>query len=298
MYLLTIANGAQVSLQNVDSKFVLAPTSTPSTANGCAFSPDGSLLAVAHNNSPHITIYNTSDWSKVANPAQLPPNTANGCAFSPDGSLLAVAHNTSPYITVYDTSDWSKVANPAQLPAGTANGCAFSPDGSLLAVAHATSPYITVYDTSDWSKVANPAQLPANTGNGCAFSPDGSLLAVAHDNSPYITVYNTSTWAKMSAFSLRTSDAIAVSFGATPAYRIRGTVRDKDGNLVSRTVRAHRRSDGVLVARTVSDAVTGEYEMLVYPDNPTELYDVQFLVAPGELLNDLIYARTTAEPVP
>ena len=168
MYLLATVNGAQVSLQNADSKLVLAPIPLPSTSNGCAFSPDGSLLAVAHGGYPNISIYNTSDWSKVTNPAQLPPST----------------------------------------------------------------------------------------------------------------------------------DSRAVSFGATPAYRIRGTVRDKDGNLVSRTIRVHRRSDGALVAQTVSAAMTGEYEALVYPDSPTEAYDVQFLAAPGELLNDLIYARTTAEAVP
>ncbi len=254
MYLLATANGALVSLQNVDSKFVLAPASIPSTANGCAFSPDGSLLAVAHTASPHITIYNTSDWSKVANPAQLPPSTSNGCAFSPDGSLLAVGHGGYPYITVYNTSTWAKLANPSVLPPSV------------------------VY--------------------GCAFSPDGSLLAVAHDSSPHITVYNPSTWAVESGFSLVSANSIAVSFGNSPAHRIRGTVRDKDGNLVSRTVRAHRRSDGVLVAQTVSAAMTGEYELLVYPDSPAEEYDVQFLVAPGELLNDLIYARTTAEAVP
>ena len=191
----------------------------------------------------------------------------------------------------------SKLARSPVLTSSTANGCAFSPDGSLLAVAHQSSPYITIYNTSNWSKLANPSQLPASHANGCAFSPDGSLLAVAHQVSPYITVYDTSTWAAVSWFSLAVSDAKAVSFWASPAYRIRGTVRDKDGGLVSRTVRAHRRSDGLLVAQTVSDAVTGEYELRVYPDSPAETYDVQFLAAPGELLNDLIYARTTAEPV-
>ena len=210
MYLLATANGVQVSLQNVDSKFVAAPVSVSSTANGCAFSPDGTLLAVAHSGSPYITIYNTSTWAKLA----------------------------------------------------------------------------------------NPSVLPSSNATGCAFSPDGTLLAVAHSGSPYITVYNTSTWATTPGFSLASTGSKAVSFGHTDTYRIRGTVRDKDGNLVSRTVRAHRRSDGALVAQTVSDAVTGEYEVLVYPDSPTEAYDVQFLVAPGELLNDLIYARTTAEPVP
>lgn len=164
----------------------------------------------------------------------------------------------------------------------------------LLATASGSQTYLQNVD----SKLALLPVSTAGTGRGCAFSPDGSLLAVAHDSSPYITVYNTSTWTATPGFSLVSAYSIAVSFGNSPARRIRGTVRDKDGNLVSRTVRAHRRSDGVLVAQTVSDAVTGAYELRVYPDNPTELYDVQFLVAPGELLNDLIYARTTAEPVP
>ena len=40
------------------------PSALPTgTGNGCSFSPDGSLLAVAHAGSPYITIYNTSDWS-------------------------------------------------------------------------------------------------------------------------------------------------------------------------------------------------------------------------------------------
>ena len=193
-------------------------------------------------------------------------------------------------------ADSKLVLSPVFLPS-TANGCAFSPDGSLLAVEHQGSPYITIYNTSTWTKLANPSTLPSNTAYGCAFSPDGSLLAVAHTNSPYITVYDTSTWAAESGFSFIGTNANAVSFFATPAHRIRGTVRDKDGNLVSRTVRAHRRSDGRFVAQTVSDAVTGEYELIVYPDSSAEEYDVQFLAAPGELLNDLIYARTTAEPV-
>ena len=208
---------------------------------------------------------------------------------------IVAAGDAAPYLT---RASWSKQKQLA-ISSGitnTGNGVSFSPDGSLCAVAHASSPYLTVYNTSNWSKVAISSGLP-NTGNGVSFSPDGSLLAVAHQSSPFITVYDTSTWAAVSWFLLAVSDAKAVSFGASPAYRIRGTVRDKDGKLVSRTVRAHRRSDGVLVAQTVSAAMTGEYELLVYPDSPAEAYDVQFLAAPGELLNDLIYARTTAEPV-
>ena len=42
------------------------PDTLPSgTSYGCAFSPDGALLAVAHAGSPYLIVYNTSDWSKV-----------------------------------------------------------------------------------------------------------------------------------------------------------------------------------------------------------------------------------------
>ena len=208
--------------------------------------------------------------------------------------LLATANGVHVSLQNVD----SKLALSPIALAGTAFGCAFSPDGTLLAVAHSSSPHITIYNTSTWTKLANPSVLPPNTATGCAFSPDGTLLVVTHGGFPYANIYNTSTWAVESWFSTINANSKAVSFGNSPAHRIRGTVRDKDGNLVSRTVRAHRRSDGALVAQAVSDAMTGEYELVVYPDNLAEPYDVQFLAAPGDLLNDLIYARTTAEAVP
>ena len=102
----------------------------PSSANGCAFSPDGALLAVTNASSLYITIYNTSDWSKVTNPAVLPPSSANGCAFSPDGAFLAVAHLNSPYVTTYNTSDWSKVEDTTRVY-GTLQAVSFSATGVL-----------------------------------------------------------------------------------------------------------------------------------------------------------------------
>src|SRR5690606_11234117 len=62
------------------------------------FAAGDSLLAVAHQSSPYVTIYNTSNWAKITNPSTLPTNTGRGVAFSPDGSLMAVAHQSSPYV--------------------------------------------------------------------------------------------------------------------------------------------------------------------------------------------------------
>ena len=207
------------------------------------------ILAVAHQTSPYITLYNEGKKRAYFLPSVLPTGTAQGCAFSPDGSKLAVAHQNSPFITIYNTSDWSKVANPGVLPTGTAQGCAFSPDGSKLAVAHQNSPFITIYNTSDWSKVANPSVLPAGIGYGCAF-------------------------------------------GAWDNFVIRGSVRDIDNNPAARKVRVFERSSGDLCGGTTSNPVTGDYELNVYEGDVD--YDVQFMAATGELLNDLFFARVRA----
>ena len=85
---------------------------------------------MAHQTSPFITIYNTSDWSKLPNPAALPAGNANGCAFSPDGSKLAVAHQASPFITIYNTSDW-EVVELLHRASGNGRAVAFVASGGL-----------------------------------------------------------------------------------------------------------------------------------------------------------------------
>ena len=88
-------------VQNLFSKKTPLPA-LPGTGYGCAFSPDGSYLAAAHDSSPYITVYKREGdtFTKLPALSALPSN-GRGCAFSPDGSYLAVAHNNSPYITVY-----------------------------------------------------------------------------------------------------------------------------------------------------------------------------------------------------
>src|SRR5699024_5565518 len=68
-----------------------------------AFSPNNNYLAVAHENSPFVTIYKREgdSFTKVPNPSQLPTYTGQGVAFSPSGDVLIVAHSSSPYITIY-----------------------------------------------------------------------------------------------------------------------------------------------------------------------------------------------------
>jgi len=165
---------------------------------GCDFSPDGIYLAVAHNNSPYITIYKRSGdtFTKLGNPVNLPAGDAYGCKFSPDGIYLAVAHKNSPYITIYKRSGdtFTKLDNPASLPAGWGLNVTWTPDSVYLAVGHDITPFITVYKRADdvFTKIADPAELPTGPAYGVDFSPDGIQLAVAHSTTPFVTIYTRS----------------------------------------------------------------------------------------------------------
>ena len=301
-YLRAIAGGFApfIAVTNLATARLVPPaTLPPSTANDCAFSPDGAFLAVAHAGSPSITIYNTSDWSTVSGIAALgSTGPAYGVAFSPDGTLLAVCHQGGGYFHVYNTNDWSRVSGTPSISTsyyGRAIDLTFSSDGTLLAVAHGENPYITIYNTSDWSTVSGIAALP-DDGNGVAFSPDDTLLAVAHNGSPYITIYNTSDWSKVEDFTPIYGSALGVSFSVTGALTIKGEVRDIDGLVASRKVRAYVRSSGDKCAETTSSALDGTYELQVYEGDVE--YDIQFMADPLENLNDLFYARTTGGTVP
>ena len=198
-----------------------------------------------------------------------------------------------PYFT---RASWSKQKQLAisSTPPSTSNGVSFSPDGSLCAVAHVGSPNLTVYNTSNWSKVAI-SSTPPSISIGVSFSPDGSLCAVAHNNSPFLTVYNTSDWSKVEhpfAVLPTSVNLRAVAFHAPSHSVIRGSVRDVDNNPAARTVRIYERSTGEICSTTTSDPVTGDYSAKVYEGDVD--YDAHFLTAPGELLNDLFFARVRA----
>jgi len=156
------------------------------------------LLAIAHDRSPYVTIYEQdgTTFTKLANPAVLPPDDGNGAAWDSSGTYLAIAHDTSPYVTVYERSGttFTKLANPATLPTGTGRGAAWDSSGTYLAITHSVSPFVTIYERSGstFTKLANPATLPTGTGYGASWDPSGTYLAIAHTTSPYVTVYERS----------------------------------------------------------------------------------------------------------
>jgi len=191
---------------------------TPTLAGngqGVAFTADGAFLAVAHFDSPFLTVVDTSDWSVVSGTPTL-AGIGRGVAFTADGTRLAVAHSESPFLTIIDTSDWSVVSGTPTL-ASTGWGVAFSPDGAFLAAAHFDSPNLTIIDTSNWSVVSGTPTL-VSTGYGVAFTADGTRLAAAHFGSPNLTVVDTSDWSVVSGTPTLAGNGYGVAFTADGAF--------------------------------------------------------------------------------
>jgi hypothetical protein len=180
------------------------PASLPKDASDVALTPDGTVMAAAHWDSPQVTTYDwiNEEWVKRPDPASRPAGVCNGVALTPDGLTVAVAHRSSPYVTTYDWIEgaWVKRPNPASLPTSECYGVALTHDGTVMAVAYDNSPYVITYDWIEgaWVRRPNPASRPASTGNGVALTPDGTVMAVAHYGSPYVTTYdwNGTEWVK------------------------------------------------------------------------------------------------------
>jgi len=137
------------------------------------------LLAITHNNTPFVTIYNQEidTFTKLANPATLPTALGWGVAFSSDDTYMAVGFNDTPFFFIYkrDGDVFTKLADPASLPTGPAHDIVFSSDSTYMAIAHGITPYVAIYKRSGdtFTKLPDPATLPAGRGRRIAFSNTG-----------------------------------------------------------------------------------------------------------------------------
>lgn len=285
--------------------------------NSLRFSPDGSLLAVSHATSPFIRIYKTSDWSYIEPTAAENATVTHVVEFSHDGAKLIARAAANPSFRVFNAATGARIfsqhiashitdANSTrgflyQHP--TKNNLVFS----LGTASTGAGPRSYVFNT-DTLVLDSINALPSLAQSmsrifGIYFNDlDNSItLSNSSSNTNYLARFNVDTYEPMPVPEL---DTLYKYY--SPQYKffsnlckydtgqITGVVRDINNLPARRMVRAYRRSDGVLMAQTFSDAATGQYKLLL-PD--TEFYDVQFLTEDGEQLNDLFFAKSIPEQV-
>ena len=271
---------------------------------GATLSPDGAALVVYGGASPYLWVFDTSDWSAIS--VASPGVPCYGAAFSPDGSEVLLSLNTSPYLKLIDTSDWTYKAAISAAAARSGRGCVYTPDGAVAVNLTSASPYIDRYDTSDWSMMpALSDTYPAPTSSG------GNQITITPDNKYLMYPGSVSGSAGTGYVAIRLADWKSVGPGAFPysplelkltacvkgsPLEVRGEVRDIDGYVAARRVRAYVRETGQLCAETVSSGGDGSYSLELYEGDAE--YDIQFMADPLENLNDLFYARTTGGTVP
>lgn len=277
------------------------------------FSPDGTKLAVAHRSGAGLRVYNTSTWAYTDAATAFGTSPTSVC-FSADGTrIVAGASGGTNYVSVYSADLATRHFNDTTSSYGQASYANGGPrsvrspinaNHVLLSTDYTTNPVIQVDVTT--GTISTYSSIPGTTNAYAALvaDPEAAEDAVyVH----HVTSGAGRTWTKLrcstrSAYPTQPDEFRMLMYGngSTPystgyiirstPYLITGTVRDASNAPAARVVRAYDRTTGELMAQTTSDPSTGDYTLKVYDAGP---YDLQFMTASGELLNDIFYAKVT-----
>jgi WD40 repeat protein/serine/threonine protein kinase len=169
---------------------------------GLAFSPDGSLLAIAYCDESVWLLDTISGQTVISVTTPITPaGVIWAPVFSPDGAHLAAAVRGDNTAVVWDVSTGQETLRLAG-HTGTVWRVAFSPDGARLATI-AYDKTARLWDATSGAPLAVLNQVftePLIEGNhwiDLAFSPDGRQLATAGGSS--VKVWDTATGAELLA---------------------------------------------------------------------------------------------------
>lgn len=270
---------------------------------GIAFSPDESKMAVVHRAAPYLRIYNTSDWTYIEPPTigDRPGASPLACMWSKDGSRLVITNSSSPYLSVHSAACVRLHAITDSNKSYQSYALVRAEDGVSIYVGsqHTVSPArLFKFNTQTYVQTALP-QPPGGVSSLALDEAEGYLY-ILHDRVSSSCLKRLKVASPVALESVGELERRVFSYSGTMriiernTFAITGTVRSIDNLPVARVVRAYKRSSGLLMAQTTSNASTGDYSLILPDAGP---YDVQFMSLDGELLNDLIFAYAQPSPV-
>jgi eukaryotic-like serine/threonine-protein kinase len=170
----TTGDGLHIWDMTTGEKVVTLQVGADFRASTIAFSPDGTRLASATDNS--VEVYDTGT-GRLAYALQGPMRGIRAVTFSPDGGRVAAVGTHGELVV------WNPGAGTEPLATGGqavwAWDVAFSPDGNLIAASLGHS--IKVWEAGTLREILT-LQGHASDVNAVAFSPDGSRLASCSDD--------------------------------------------------------------------------------------------------------------------
>jgi len=149
----------------------------PPSAHAVAYSPDGSMLAVAGSEQEFVDIWDVSGRKRIS---ALQAQEGKLVAFSPDGDLLAT--DAGSQIRLWRTDTWESARAPLPLADDSvAQALKFSPDGRRLACISCSAELheVTVWETAQWTVTHRIRDLQfMSFWAALDFAPDSNALTV------------------------------------------------------------------------------------------------------------------------
>ena len=173
------------TLGTYGSAYGTSPSGVTS-ANGMAYNPLGTDIAIAHTPSPWLSIYPWTDatgfGTKYANMATVPStNGGTQVDFNPTGTAVGWVGGTSAHMKAWPwtsgTGFGTGYSDPATMPS-SGGDIRYSPDGTDIFVISGSSPYALAYPWSSGfgTKYADPATLPSAAPKGVSVSKTGGAV--------------------------------------------------------------------------------------------------------------------------
>jgi WD40 repeat protein len=151
------------------------------SSSDIAFSPDGSVLAVACPNARKVFLW---EWQAGKEPRELkaaPRGGRSAVTFSPDGTILATGDDGEGGTRLWDVATGRLLRRLGEPSEWDTSRVCFSPDGRYLAATSSQQKALILYDPKTGKEVRRMAGL-RNGASHPVFSRDSRRLAAVGDH--------------------------------------------------------------------------------------------------------------------